>query len=146
MGSSLTTLQDLKRIVIVGGSFAGRTVTYGLQQVDTTNKLEITIVDKSAHFEYNCANYKSLCDDNSFKDLAESHENIMKTYNLDPSKITVKFVQGRLDAVNEESNSILLTGPDGNEITVEYDALVIATGATYPAPWRDGPEEMKTME
>jgi len=146
MGSSLATLKDLKKVVIVGGSFAGQITTKLLQRFDTTNKIEITVVDKSAHFEFNCSNYKSLCEEETFKQLAEPFENIMKIYNLDSSKVTVKFVQGRLDAVNEASNSVTLKGPEGADITLEYDALVIATGATCGQPWRDGPEEMKTME
>lgn len=121
-------------------------MTYGLQKADTTNKLEITIVDKLAHFEFNCTNYKSLCDDESFKSLAETHVNILKTYNLNPNKIPVKFVQGKLDSVNHGSNTISITDAQGEPRELQYDALVIATGANYTSPWRDGPDEMKSME
>lgn len=62
MGSSLGTLQEPKRVIVVGGSFGGRNMIEALQKVDTTGKLEITIVDKAPHFEFNCTNYKALCD------------------------------------------------------------------------------------
>ena len=103
-------------------------------------------MDKAPHFEFNCTNYKSLCDDETFKHLAEPQANIMKTYNLDPEKIPVQFVQARLDAVNGDINSISVTGPESDKFTIQYDVLVLCTGATYSSPWRDGPEEMKTLE
>ena len=43
--------------------------------------LEIILVDKSDHFEYNCSNYKSVCDNDTFKDLAEPFTELVKGFN-----------------------------------------------------------------
>lgn len=76
---------------------------------------------------------------------SESYENIVKIYNLDHNKIPVKFIQGRLDEVNNQTNSITVTCPNGENQELHFDALVLATGANYNSPWRDGPDEMKSM-
>lgn len=57
-------LKDKKHVVIIGGSFAGRAITQGLQKLAKTSKervnVEITIIDKAPHFEYNLTSYKAL--------------------------------------------------------------------------------------
>ena len=36
--------------------------------------------------------------------------------------------------------------PDGSTEKIQYDALVIATGGSYHAPWRSGDDEIATFE
>jgi len=37
-------------------------------------------------------------------------------------------------------------GPADATLTLAYDVLVIATGANYVSPWREGPTESKTRD
>ena len=69
----------------------------------------------------------------------------MKNYNADPNKkYPVKYVQGKLDSIDHAGNKITVTDAEGATSEVPYDVLVISTGATYVAPWRDAPDQLKS--
>lgn len=67
----------------------------------------------------------------------------MKNYNAAPNKKhPVKYVQGKLDSIDHEGHKITVSDVEGGTSEIEYDVLVISTGATYVSPWRDGPEQL----
>ena len=84
-------INEKKTVIIVGGSFGGRLIAKGLLDINDQN-FEIKIVDKAAHFEFICGNYKTLCDDDCFKKLAESHSNGVKSLNTSDIKHPVQFI------------------------------------------------------
>ena len=45
-------------------------------------------------------------------------------------------MQGKLTKVLDKENKVEITDPEGKVNTVDYDALVISTGASYVSPWR----------
>lgn len=107
-------------LVIIGGSFAGRMVTQTvLNQLgpDYRENVEITIVDKSSHFEYICTNYKSLCDDDSFEYLTVEHAKAIDSLNRDllgdSEYKPVKFVQGLLSSVEHAKNVVIIEKIEG---------------------------------
>ena len=57
MGSTNTTPANLgagvpKKIVVVGFSFAGQNLINAIAKLDTGKSCEITVIDKSDHFEH----------------------------------------------------------------------------------------------
>ena len=122
-----------KKIVIIGASFGGKIMTNMLQQIDPNEKqYEILLIDKNEHFEYICANFEMLANPNAFKDNAIKFEDAVKSY--DSSRVT--FKQGKLTNVLADQNQVEITCPDGKVENVPFDALVIASGASYCTPWR----------
>lgn len=82
-----------------------------------------------AHFEFICTGYKNWCDDIFIKLTADHKEAISKSLR------NVKYVRGEVTDIYHEKNCIEINGDD--KVQLNYDALVIATGATYNFPWRD---------
>jgi len=105
MGNSAPQmLSQKKKVLIVGGSFGGQGIVKLLRLRDP-HFLEITVLDKSDHFEFNCTNYKSLCDEKSFRYLSEPFTNVFSRFNSDGSgDNAVKYVQGRLTSIDHEKN------------------------------------------
>ena len=63
-----------KKVVIVGGSFGGKLIIQHLQALDPNEEqFDILVVDKQSHFEFICSNYKILCEEDTFKKHAISH-------------------------------------------------------------------------
>jgi NADH dehydrogenase FAD-containing subunit len=122
---------------------------------DERENVEILIIDKSSHFEFICTNYKSLCDDDSFEYLTVNNENAMDSLNRDlranqteeqEEHKPVKFYQGLLTSIIPHQNVIIVDKIEGahqipEKVEIVYDSLVICTGASYPSPWRDGPQD-----
>ena len=80
MGNKLTIDPSSKfHIVVVGASFGGRIISSSLLNLNRDN-IEITLIDKSEHFEFICTNYKTLCDDDSFEYLSVMNENSLKEF------------------------------------------------------------------
>ena len=98
-----------KRVIIVGASFGGRMIAEGLLDINDSN-IEILILDKSGHFEFICANYKTMCDD-SFRQLAAPNCEAVKGLNRRGITFPVKFVQGLLQKVDHSTNSIQIQVP-----------------------------------
>ena len=108
-------------------------MTNMLQKIDAQEKFyEILLIDKNEHFEYICANFEMLANENSFNENAIKFGDAVKSYNS--SRVT--FKQGKLTNVLADQNQAEITCPDGKVENVPYDALVIASGATYVSPWR----------
>lgn len=152
-----------KRVVVVGASFAGRLCSqYLLKELEEQlGNVEIMMIDKSSHFEFICSNYKTLCDDGGYESLTADHNSAMDplnreanalnrgVYEADLKEQPISFCQGLLTSINPEQNTVMVNKADEYQtenVEIEYDALVIATGAAYPAPWRDGAQSFKSNQ
>ena len=87
--------------------------------------------------------------------ISEPHVNAVKSLSYDCPDADVSFVRGLLKSINPSTNKVSferLTGTDPSvPIQAEemaFDVLVLATGAQYVAPWRDGlsADEWQTNE
>lgn len=133
MGSS-NSHEELKHLVIVGGSFAGFNL---LQRVK--NNFKITLIDMKEFFEWICsAPHSMLSDAKYFNDKATVDFHKM----VEVDKVfgnNVTFVQGLLDElVDEHTIKIKRTqGKYGDQMDsveseeIEFDYLAICTGASY---------------
>lgn len=121
------------------------------------DNVEILMVDKSSHFEFICSNYKSLCEDDLFDYLTVDNKDAMESLNrgLDTNKSgnlekePVSFCQGLLNSVDPEKGVIMVdevVGDGQENVEIPYDSLVICTGASYPSPWRDSPQDINNYD
>ena len=125
-----------KHIVIVGASFGGRLLAAELRKQSKVD-LKITLIDKTAHFEFICGSYKYLYD----YGIVEHFEYL--TYDMKKSMASlgegVDFKHGKLlKVLNKENKIHIETKGNKNSVELEYDILVICTGGSYCSPWRDG--------
>lgn len=103
---------------------------------------EILFIDKSEHFEFICSNYKMLASEELFLNHSIKFDDAMKSYR---SK-RVSFKQGSLLNIDAKGNTITVKLPSQEEENVPYDALLIATGASYPSPWRGEDDKLCSMK
>lgn len=127
--------QELKHLVIVGGSFGGLILLHYI-----SSYFKITVLEKKEHFEWVCMQPKSMLDKNDFyadeatvklKDTFHTH----KVFGENAS-----YIQGLLTEVVDE-HTLKFKRTEGlddqsqiggvEEETLNFDLLVIATGANY---------------
>ena len=65
-------------IVIIGASFGGRMLASKLVKA-AGSSIEITLVDKSEHFEFICTSYKYLYDSSKFESLTHDMKKSMES-------------------------------------------------------------------
>ncbi len=106
-----------KKIVVVGGGFAGSTVARELQ-----NECDVTLIDTEDFFEYTPGILRVLVEPEHYKKIYSKHENY-----LGKSKIVVDSVKDIT-----EKKVILKSGK-----AINYDYLVIASGSSYSFPIKE---------
>ncbi|KAK9780184.1 putative Apoptosis-inducing factor 2 [Seiridium cardinale] len=123
----------MKRIVIVGGSFAGvETAHRILKQAAKTSiaPLKITLVSRDSHFYWNIAAPRGivpgqLSDEQLFQPIAAG-------FSQYPSS-QFEFVLGTATGVDSVSKQLRVSEAGGKEIVLDYDFLIIGTGASTKA-------------
>ena len=76
--------------------------------------------------------------------ISEPHKDAVKSLSHDVKDADVSFVRGLLKSVDTHANKVsyehISENPDVPSEVAEmsFDVLVLATGAQYVAPWRDG--------
>lgn len=107
----------MKRVVVIGGGFAGTKVAKILE-----SKCNVTLIDAEDFFEYTPGILRVLVEPEHYKKLHSKHKNY-----LTKSKIVVGHVK-KIDNKN-------VTLKDGKKIN--YDYLVIASGSSYNTPIKE---------
>lgn len=104
-----------------------------LQKIDPEeNYLAILLIDKYERFEHLPAGFKLLADSGLYDELSIPFYESVKSF----KSSRVQFKQGLLLGVDNKNNTINIEIPKGGIETVPYDILILATGASYVAPWR----------
>ncbi len=106
-----------KKVVVVGGGFAGINVAKKLK----SSEFEVTIIDKSNHHLFQPLLYQVATAALSPGDIA------IPIRALFTKRKNIKVVLGEVVSVDKEKQTVSLT--DGNEISFDY--LVLAPGAQY---------------
>jgi apoptosis-inducing factor 2 len=104
----------MKRIVIIGGGFAGFKIAKALQ-----NKFNVTLVDSKNYFEYTPSILKSIINPNSFENISLKYEKHLKN---------TKYINGTVQAITKEK--IILN----DKKILSFDYLIISTGSSYSLP------------
>lgn len=119
----------MKRVVIVGGGFAGTTVAKKLEK-----KFHVTLIDTKTYFEYTPGVLRILVESNHLTKIRSEHKNYLKN-----SKVII----GSVSEVTP--NHVLIENKK-----IPYDYLVLNLGSTYNLPFSEDkiirPTKGKTLE
>lgn len=111
----------MKKIVILGAGTAGTMVANHLSHLMDLNQWKITIVDEDP-IHYYQAGY-------IFLPFGMGNENSLVKPKKDYIPSKVRMIQAKIDLIQPENNKVVL----GDKTVLDYDFLVIATGADiYP--------------
>lgn len=103
----------MKRIVVVGGGFAGSLVARKLE-----SKFEVTLIDNKPFFEFTPSILRTIIDPTHVKKIQKLH-----THYLHKAKVV-------LDTATSISSSQVMT----NNHAYPFDYCVITTGSSYTSP------------
>ena len=119
-----------KRIVIVGGVAGGATAAARLRRLDES--LEIVMIERGNHISYaNCGLPYHVGDVIKTKEdlLLQTPEAMLERYNVDAR------VRQEVTSINRNEQSITIKKlGSGDTYTLQYDALVLATGSSPLKP------------
>eukprot|EP01080_Neovahlkampfia_damariscottae_P007918 gene7918-12386_t len=108
-----------KKVVVLGGGIGGIMVAKSLEKL-----FKVTLIDKKEFFEYTPGRINSI-----LKPIYL--ENVKKEYK---KFLNSTFVQGEISQVTEQH---VIVKNNGNEISLDFDYLVISTGCTYNELYKD---------
>ena len=121
-----------KKVVIVGGGFAGLTAAQSLKSAD----VEITLIDRTNHHLFQPLLYQVATGGLSPADIASPIRYILRRQK------NTRVIEDTVQAVTEHA-----VVADGGE--VPYDVLIVATGATHHYfgndAWEDHAPGLKTL-
>ena len=103
----------IKRLIIIGGGFAGSMIAKRLQY-----SFRVTLIDNKNYFEFTPGILKSIVYPRMLKNIEVMHKDYLKN---------VELVIGDVKKITEDK--VILK--DSN---IEYDYLVIASGSKYKFP------------
>ena len=118
--SSSSSSSAAPRICIVGGGFGGLNAALALNDLPWPEnfKPKITLIDKKERFVFLPLLYELCVDDASIEEVAPTFESLLEGTDID-------FVQCGIDGVDATRSTLYTSTSD----KMEYDALVVATGA-----------------
>ncbi|XP_071838940.1 ferroptosis suppressor protein 1-like [Apostichopus japonicus] len=114
-----TSILESKKVVVVGGGFAGAHAIRHLQ-----GKCQLTVIDPREYLHYSIGSLRASVQPGFEKNIFVSHNEAWGQ----------SFKQGRVTSVDPERKVVILE--DGEE--VQYDIVVIATGSSVPFPGKVG--------
>lgn len=106
----------MKRIVIIGGGFAGTAAARELE-----NSFEVTLIDTKNYFEFTPGILRTVVDTSHMRKIQSLHNHYLHKTRL----IIGKVISVSTKAVQTESESY------------PYDYLIIASGSSYNAPIKE---------
>jgi apoptosis-inducing factor 2 len=132
-----TSAAGLKKIVILGASYGGipfahYTLRHTIPSLPEKESYQVVLVSTSAEAFCRPAAPRALISDEQF-DQSKLFVGIEKNFDSYP-KDSFKFVQGRATAWDHNQCIVTVTLPSGSTETIDYYALVIATGGSTPSP------------
>ena len=116
---------SLKRVIIIGGSYAGFSLARSLDGV-----AEVTLIEPRDRFVHNVAAMRAIVEPKLFEKIAIPYDRLLKRG---------KVVRAR--AVEVTRQAVKLS--DGR--SVEGDIIVVATGSTYASPFKPKGDDVEGM-
>ncbi len=128
------------RVVVVGGGFAGLNVTRALDRAD----VEVTLVDRSNHHLFQPLLYQVATGILPPGLIAPALRSVTK------KERNARVLLADVQDVDLDGRVVSARAPDGRELDLPYDTLVVAAGATHSYFGKDRLAEyapgMKTIE
>jgi NADH dehydrogenase len=133
-------VQVTERVVVIGGGFGGLNVTRSLDGAD----VEITVVDRTNHHLFQPLLYQVASGILSPGLIAPAIRSIIK------KQANARALLADVYRLDLDGKVVHAHGPDGREVELPYDTLVVAAGATHSYFGNDHFAEfapgMKTVE
>jgi NADH dehydrogenase len=124
--SKSTCLQAGKEICILGGGFGGLNTALTLSTLPWPNdqKPSITLVDNKERFVFLPLLYELCVGDATLEEVAPTFDSLL-------ANTGIKFVQGNVHGIDKDKDTVYIYENKNREkiTTLNYDSLVIATGA-----------------
>jgi NADH dehydrogenase len=129
-----------ERVVVVGGGFGGLAVVRALDGAD----VDVTIVDRTNHHLFQPLLYQVAAGILSPGLIAPALRSVIK------KQRNAKALLADVHDLDLDAKVVRANGPDGREVDLPYDTLVVAAGATHSYFGKDHFAEfapgMKTVE
>ena len=106
--------KENKKLVIIGGGYAGTTL---IKQLKKSGNLDITLINETPFHLVQTDIHKYLCGDTPFEEIAFDLETYTKRNNA-------KFLCSKVNDIDFDNKEVKM-----DDSTLSYDYLVIATGA-----------------
>lgn len=106
----------MKRLVVIGGGFAGLTVVLALR-----TQFKVTLVDSKPFFEFTPGILRTLVEPNHMQHIQRTYASFLSD---------VQFVQGKVTGITSSFVSL------GSK-KIPYNYCVIASGSAYKAPIKE---------
>jgi NADPH-dependent 2,4-dienoyl-CoA reductase/sulfur reductase-like enzyme len=121
-----------RRLVVIGGSDAGISAGLRAREVDPTAEVTVVVADAYPNFSICGIPYLVSGDVQPWQSLAHrSHAD------LEAAGLTLR-VDTRATAIDVAGQQITVTGPEGAPEQLDYDELVVGTGAVPAVPRMTG--------
>ncbi|KAL2810547.1 hypothetical protein BJX63DRAFT_315120 [Aspergillus granulosus] len=125
-----------KSILVLGGSYAGiatahYTLKHILPKLPSPDSYQVMLVSPSREIIVRPAFPRALLSDEYF-DQSKLWTNLEAQFKQYGARF--KFVHGAATALDHEARAVTVTKTDGEQVKIEYHALVIATGSSTPSP------------
>jgi NADH dehydrogenase len=132
--------QQRHRVVIVGGGFGGLNVTRALARAD----VDVTVVDRTNHHLFQPLLYQVAAGILPPGLIAPAIRSVIK------KQANARALLADVQTLDLARNVVFAVAPDGRTLTLPYDTLVVAAGATHAYfghdEWVEFAPGMKTIE
>ncbi len=108
---------DAKKVVIIGGGFAGSTAAIELQ-----NECDVTLIDTEDFFEYTPSILRTIVEPDYYNKINSKHSSYLSN---------ARIIVGHVKSLNEN----FVTLRNGRKINFDY--LLIASGSNYATPIKE---------
>src|SRR3989344_3467912 len=105
-----------KKVVIIGGGFAGSDVAKKVEK-----EVDVTLIDTKNYFEFTPGVLRTIVEPEHIKKIQDLHSDYLKS---------AKIIVGK---VNEVSKEYVLVGKK----KIYFDYLVISSGSSYNSPFKE---------
>src|SRR3954451_7457660 len=115
------TVTERHRVVVVGGGFGGLNVTRGLDGAD----VDVTVVDRTNHHLFQPLLYQVAAGILPPGLIAPALRGIIK------KEANARALLAEVHDLDLDRRVVVAHAPDGRELQLPYDTLVVAAGATH---------------
>jgi NADH dehydrogenase len=134
------TTRACPKVVVVGGGFGGVNVSRVLAKSD----VDLTIIDRTNHHLFQPLLYQVATGILPEGLIAPALRRVVQ------KQKNTKVVLGQVVDLDLQARTVAVVAPDGARITLPYDTLVVAAGATHAYfghdEWEEFAPGMKTLE